>query len=87
MASIDWPTRDALVAHYRSWDDPLDRAHAAAQWATTADGLVSFLADLRARALAELHVEGWSYGRIAEATGLSRARVQQLVERGRAVTI
>ena len=38
----------------------------------------------RARALAEMHRSGMSYGKIAEATGLSRARVQQLVERARA---
>lgn len=36
----------------------------------------------RARALAQMHAEGMSYGAIAEATGLSRSRVQQLVERG-----
>lgn len=36
----------------------------------------------RVVALAELHQSGMSYGKIAEATGLSRSRVQQLVERG-----
>lgn len=36
----------------------------------------------RAVALAKLHrTEGMSYGQIAHATGLSRSRVQQLVER------
>ena len=38
----------------------------------------------RAWALAEMHRSGMSYRKIAEATGLSRARVQQLVERARA---
>lgn len=38
----------------------------------------------RAWALAEMHRSGMSYGKIAEVTGLSRARVQQLVERDRA---
>lgn len=37
----------------------------------------------RSRALAELHRSGMSYGKISEATGLSRSRVQQLVERYR----
>lgn len=36
----------------------------------------------RVVALAEMHQAGMSYGKIAEATGLSRSRVQQLVERG-----
>lgn len=38
----------------------------------------------RAIALANLHRAGWSYGEIAKETGISRSRVQQLVERGRA---
>lgn len=37
----------------------------------------------RSKALAELHRSGMSYGKIADATGLSRSRVQQLVERYR----
>lgn len=82
---IAWPDREALRDAYRSCDDPLDRYQAAARWSTTAQGLVSWLSDLRARALAELHVEGWSYAKIAAETGLTRARVQQLVERGREV--
>lgn len=35
----------------------------------------------RASELAKMHAAGMSYGKIAEATGLSRSRVQQLVER------
>ena len=37
----------------------------------------------RSRTLAALHALGLSYAQIADDTGLSRARVQQLVERGR----
>lgn len=37
----------------------------------------------RSQALAQLHRSGMSYGKIADATGLSRSRVQQLVERYR----
>lgn len=40
-------------------------------------------AEDRASALAEMHELGASYGKLAELVGLSRARVQQLVERGR----
>ena len=41
------------------------------------------LADQRARIRARMHASGLSYQKIADATGLTRARVQQLVERGR----
>lgn len=42
------------------------------------------LSRLRARAVAQLHDEGMSYAQIADHLGgLSRARVQQLVEQGR----
>ena len=51
-----------------------------------AEEAVTRLSDLRARCLAELHYDGWSYAKIAEAVGISRARVQQLVERGSDVT-
>lgn len=36
----------------------------------------------RATAVAEIHAYGLSYAEIADNTGLSRSRVQQLVERG-----
>lgn len=42
-------------------------------------------AALRARCLADLHEQGLSYERIAAATGLTKARVQQIVSRGRNV--
>lgn len=35
----------------------------------------------RSKTLSEMHSGGMSYAKIAEATGLSRSRVQQLVER------
>lgn len=37
----------------------------------------------RASELAKMHATGMSYGKIAAATGLSRSRVQQLVERSK----
>lgn len=48
--------------------------------------LADAYASERAAVLAEMHRSGMSYGKIAAATGLSRSRVQQLVERGNAVT-
>lgn len=41
------------------------------------------VAGMRARLVAGLHAEGQSYAAIAATTGLTRGRVQQLVERGR----
>ena len=70
------------------WDDiadPVARYGRAGQEQAAAEAVVTRLSDLRARCLAELHTDGWSYARIAQETGLSRARVQQLVERGRDV--
>lgn len=40
-------------------------------------------ANQRAQALHWLHQLGWSYQKIATEVGLTRARVQQLVEKGR----
>jgi DNA-directed RNA polymerase specialized sigma24 family protein len=42
------------------------------------DAELEVLAQVRLRAVAELRGEGWTYDRIAEATGLSKARVAQL---------
>ena len=70
------------------WDmlaDPLDRYSKAGQAQAAAEAVVTRLSDLRARCLAELHADGHSLAQIARATGLSRARAQQLVERGRDV--
>lgn len=39
----------------------------------------------RAEAVAALHFTGLSYGRIASLLGLSRSRIQQLVEKGNAL--
>lgn len=62
--------------------DPVDRYERAGREQAAAESVVTRLSDLRARCLAELHADGWSLARIAEGTGLSRARVQQLVKRG-----
>lgn len=44
---------------------------------------VTAAAIAKAKALNDLHELGWSYQRIGTEIGLTRARVQQLVERGR----
>jgi hypothetical protein len=48
--------------------------------------VVSELASLRAEAVGRLHTDGMSYARISEHLGLSRARVQQLVEQSKRST-
>lgn len=65
--------------------DPLDRYSKAVKAQADAESVVTRLSDLRARCLAELHADGHSLAQIARATGLSRGRAQQLVERGRDV--
>lgn len=48
-----------------------------------AQATVNDLAGERAALLAHWHARGLSYATIAERTGLTRARVQKMVERGR----
>ena len=74
---------EAALGAALSTGSPMDRYLTAGLDLAVAEAEVARCADERARALADLHGEGWSYARIAEATGLSRARAQQLVERGR----
>lgn len=47
--------------------------------------LADAYASERSAVLAEMHRSGMSYGQLAKATGLSRSRVQQLVERFKAL--
>ena len=63
-------------------NDPLQRYERAGREQQAAEAVVTRISDLRARCLAELHADGWSLARIAKSTGLSKARVQQLVGRG-----
>lgn len=63
-------------------DDPLGRYWLATGRAQAAEREATRLTDLRARAVAEMRVDGWSYGRIAKAIGVSRNRAVQLAERG-----
>lgn len=69
----------ALRGTDRTQDDLLDRYRELSAAESHVNELLDRLTDLQARALAELHADGWSYARIAHATGLTRARVQQLV--------
>lgn len=76
-----------LLPDYYALDDPLDRWRHAKQAQADAEMLVGLTTDMAARALAELHVDGWSLAQIADATGVTRSRVQQLVARGADVAL
>ena len=75
---------DELEQVWLSFDDSHDRATWAAARAEELRSAAERMSDLRARALAELHVDGWTYARIASEAlgGASRSLAQKLVERG-----
>lgn len=63
---------------------PLDEYTAATEQMEAAQAEVKRLGDVRARAmLAHYEKTGLSYGKIAVQVGLSRGKVQNLIERGR----
>jgi hypothetical protein len=59
--------------------DPLTRIRGVGAILTTLETERLNLARLRAAAVRQLRVEGWSLGRIAQESGLSKARVAQIV--------
>lgn len=74
----------ALVAHLDDVTDTLELYARASADQVLFAAAANEAAAYRARACARLHAEGLSYAKIAELTGLgTRARAQQLVERGR----
>ena len=77
-------TQEALASAWQH-TDPSDRYEALTRLGEQAALVQGAVAALRARCLADIHAEGLSYERIALATGLTKARVQQLVSRGRGI--
>lgn len=65
--------------------DPLARYAALTARQAHYQAVSEGLAEARAALVREMNAQGASYGRIAEMTGLTRARVQQLAGRGKAV--
>ena len=63
--------------------DPADRVRAVNDFFAQLDAELEQFADVRFEAVTQLRAEGLSYDRIAEATGLSKARVAQLVRAAR----
>lgn len=67
--------------------DPLPRYAALSARQAHYQSVANGLSGARAAVLADMHDKGMSYARIAEATGMTRARVQQLVEKGRFIAL
>ena len=67
------------AAHLASSGDPLTVTRQVGDFFGVLLGELERVADVRLRALSTLRDEGWSYDRIARASGLSKARVAQLV--------
>ena len=59
-------------------DDPLTAIRAVGDAFAAFDDELARFAQVRLEAVHELRRAGWGYGRIAEATGLSKGRVAQL---------
>lgn len=72
---------DRVVSGLISEPDPLVRYDVLTRAQQMYDAVVMRVAAERARAVADMHATGLSYGRIAEVIGFTRARAQQLVER------
>lgn len=72
---------ERVVSGLISEPDPLVRYDVLTRAQEMYDAVVMRVAAERARAVADMHATGLSYGRIAEVIGFTRARAQQLVER------
>lgn len=74
------PAVDEFAIHLNRWWGQFLDASVEQQ---TAEAAVALCAAQRAYALAQLHAEGWSLAVIAEAAGLTKRRVCQLIARDR----
>ena len=85
--ALSAPVRRELRAEARrlaAIQDPVAQARAVGDSFAALDAELEAFAVVRIRAIRALRKEGWSYDRIAKATGLSKGRVAQLVHDGRA---
>ena len=74
--------RDSLekeAQRLRDLPDPVDTIRGVSAAFSAMDVELGRFATVRLEAIAKLRAEGWSYDRIADATGLSKGRVAQLV--------
>ena len=75
---------DAEVARLEAIPDPIEQTRAVGDAFAALDIELEALADVRLRAISRLRAGGWTYARIAQATGLSDARVAQLARQANA---
>lgn len=61
-------------------EDPVEVVRQVGDFFAGMDSELERVAKVRLRAVARLRTQGWSYDRISRATGLSKARVAQLVK-------
>jgi hypothetical protein len=81
IRSSDEEVAASILSALLGQQDPLARYDALTRAQGVYEALAKRIAAERARAVAEMHAAGLSYGRIAETIGFTRARAQQLVER------
>lgn len=67
-------------ARIEAISDPVERAMEIAKILNEMPNLSHELKAMRQAAILELRAAGWSYGRIGEALGIHRNRVQQIAE-------
>ncbi len=72
--------RQKSPAELRAINDPIERAKALAVVSREAETLVSELRQVRDETITDLRALGWGYDRIAAVTGMTKARVQQVVK-------
>ncbi|QWC83712.1 hypothetical protein KLP28_08615 [Nocardioidaceae bacterium] len=68
----------AEAARLEAVPGPVETVAAVGEFYAALDDALDEVALARLRAVAELRARGWSYARIADATGLSKGRVAQL---------
>lgn len=73
----------AEVTRLRRIADPHDRAGEVTELFAGLDTYLDQVSAVRAEALVELHEQGWTYGGLAELTGLTRSRVGRICQLGR----
>ncbi len=76
---------DDDLDHIAAISDPAARARAATERLAIYQAAVTRLARIRREAIAQLRASGLSYGRVADALGVSRGRIAQLRGTGHAV--
>lgn len=73
----------AESARLAELDDDIDIVRAVGEWFNALDDAILEIGEHRLLALGRLRGDGWTYSRLIDATGLSKARISTLVNRAR----